>query len=127
MKNFFNEFKTFITKGNIFDLAVGVIVGTAFVALVKSLTTNLINPLIGVFTGQASSLSNLKLVVTDNLVFSYGAFLNDFINFLITALVVFVLVKIINKYMIKPKEETTKPNQELLVLQEIRDIIANSK
>lgn len=127
MKNFFNEFKTFITKGNIFDLAVGVIVGTAFVTLVKSLTTNLINPLIGVFTGQASSLSNLKLVVTDNLVFSYGTFLNDFINFLITALVVFILVKIINKCMIKPKAQKEASKEELLVLQEIRDLLVKSK
>ncbi|CAK8054104.1 large conductance mechanosensitive channel protein MscL [Eupransor demetentiae] len=125
MKKFLNEFKTFISRGNVFDLAVGVIIGSALVSLVKSLTTNLINPLIGVFTGRSSSLANLKLVVTKDLVFTYGAFLNELVNFLIIAFVVFLLVKFFNKFIIKPKKEENEPNQELVVLQEIKDILSS--
>ena len=79
------EFKQFIARGNVIDLAVGVIIGAAFTAIVQSLVTNLINPLIGLFVGRIG-LSNLVLQVGDAK-FKYGSFLNSVINFLIIAFV----------------------------------------
>ncbi|CAH1850124.1 large conductance mechanosensitive channel protein MscL [Convivina intestini] len=123
MRSFLTEFKAFINRGNIIDLAIGVIIGGAFTGLVKSITSNLINPLIGLFTGKSSSLSNLKLVVNKNLVFTYGEFLNDLINFLITALVVFILVKFISRFLVKPEPKKTQPDPQLAVLQEIKTLL----
>ncbi|HJA73142.1 MAG TPA: large-conductance mechanosensitive channel protein MscL [Candidatus Limosilactobacillus faecipullorum] len=99
------EFKEFISRGNVMDLAVGVIIGSAFTAIVTSLVKNLINPLIGVCLGRID-LSNLVLSV-GNAHFKYGAFLNSVINFLIVAFVVFLLVKAMNKIMPKPAEPET--------------------
>ena len=101
------EFKEFIARGNVIDLAVGVIIGSAFTAIVKSLTDNLINPLIGIFLGKVD-LSNLKFSIGDA-TFKYGSFLNAIINFFIVAIVVFILVKIINKVV---KNEPEEPEEE---------------
>lgn len=116
------EFKTFILRGNVLDLAVGVIVGAAFTALVKSLVDNLINPLIGMFV-QSTALAHLSLMVGKTK-FTYGAFLNDVINFLITAFVIFMLIKTINKLFPKKEEVAEKiANEELETLREIRDLL----
>ena len=96
------EFKEFISRGNVMDLSVGVIIGSAFTAIVTSLVKNLINPLIGIFLGKID-LSNLVFSVGDAH-FKYGSFLNSVINFLIIAFVVFLLVKGMNKIMPKPAE-----------------------
>ena len=122
-----SEFKTFIMRGNLLDLAVGVIIGGAFTGIVKSLTNNLISPIITFFTGGTSDLQNLKLVVTKELTFKYGAFLNDVINFLITAFVVFLLVKFVNRILRTNKKEEVKANPELEVLAEIRDLLEAQK
>lgn len=116
------EFKNFILRGNVLDLAVGVIIGAAFTALVKSLVDNLINPLIGMFV-QSTALAHLSVTVGKTK-FTYGAFLNDVINFIITAFVIFILIKFINKLFPK-KEETVEEqkNEELETLQEIRDLL----
>ncbi|WP_297817025.1 large-conductance mechanosensitive channel protein MscL [uncultured Lactobacillus sp.] len=116
------EFKEFISRGNMMDLAVGVIIGAAFTAIVNSLVKNLINPLIGLFVGKID-LSDLKFSIGDA-TFRYGSFLNSVINFLIISLVVFLLIKLINKLMPKKKEEPKKEieNSELY-LKEIRDIL----
>lgn len=116
------EFKNFILRGNVLDLAVGVIIGAAFTALVKSLVDNLINPLIGMFV-QSTALAHLSVIVGKTK-FTYGAFLNDVINFIITAFVIFILIKFINKLFPK-KEETVEEqkNEELETLQEIRDLL----
>ncbi len=90
------EFKTFIARGNVIDMAVGIIVGAAFTSIVKSLVNNLINPLIGLFIGRID-LSNLVLTVGDAQ-FKYGSFLNAVINFLIISFVVFLMVKAINTF-----------------------------
>lgn len=119
-----NEFKAFIARGNVIDLAVGVIIGSAFTAIVKSLTDNLINPLIGIFLGKID-LSNLKVSIGDA-TFKYGAFLNSIINFFIVAIVVFLLVKIINKVVSnKPEEEEVEetPDASEQYLAEIRDLL----
>ncbi|MCI1606539.1 MAG: large-conductance mechanosensitive channel protein MscL [Levilactobacillus sp.] len=101
------EFKEFIARGNVMDLAVGVIVGAAFTAIVNSLVTNLINPLLGIFVGSID-FSNLVLTV-GSAHFRYGAFINSVINFLIIAFVVFLLIKLINKVLAKPAEEPSEP------------------
>nr|WP_238480066.1 large-conductance mechanosensitive channel protein MscL [Fructobacillus papyriferae] len=122
------EFKQFINRGNIVDMAVGVIIGGAFTTLVKSFTVNLINPLLGLVTGSDHPLSDLKLQIGRRLVFTYGEFLNDVVSFLITAFIVFLVVKFVNKTIIKPKQQAAKqPSDELVTLREIKDLLAEQK
>ena len=122
-----SDFKAFIMRGNVLDLAVGVIIGVAFTGLVKSLTTNLIGPIIAFATGGKTDLDQLQLVITKTLTFKYGAFLNDVINFLITAFVVFLIVKFINRLFKANKQEEAKANPELEILTEIRDLLDAEK
>lgn len=122
------EFKKFIVRGNVMDLAVGVIIGAAFTAIVKSLVNNLINPFIGIFLGQVD-FSNLVFKVGDA-TFKYGSFINSVINFLIIAFVVFLLVKAINKMMPakdSSSEETPAPTNEEKYLSEIVDLLKKDK
>ena len=90
MKNFINEFKTFALKGNMMDMAVGVIIGSAFSTVVTSLTDNFINPILNLITGGARY--NLQDVAT-----FASAFISSLVNFLIMAFVLFCLLKTINK------------------------------
>ncbi|HAP15940.1 MAG TPA: large conductance mechanosensitive channel protein MscL [Lactococcus sp.] len=116
------EFKEFILRGNVLDLAVGVIIGAAFTAIVSSLVNNLINPLIGLFV-QDGALTHMSVKVA-GATFAYGAFLNDVLNFLITAFIVFIIVKAINKlFPKKAAEDTPAVNEELETLREIRDLL----
>ena len=94
VKKFIEEFKEFINRGNVMDLAIGVIIGSAFTAIVTSLTDDIINPLIAVIAGGgADQISGLVVPGTD---IDFGSFISAIINFLIVALVVFALVKAIN-------------------------------
>ncbi|MEE0059895.1 MAG: large conductance mechanosensitive channel protein MscL [Acutalibacteraceae bacterium] len=113
MKKFFNEFKTFIMKGNVLDLAVAVIIGAAFQNIVTSLTDNIISPIIGLFTKMNFDQLVLQVPGTD-VVLKYGAFITAVINFLIMAFVIFLLVKSINKVMTigKKKEEEKKTTKK---------------
>lgn len=124
-----NEFKTFIARGNVLDLAVGVIIGSAFQSLVTSLTDNIISPILGSFSEVDFNSYTLTI---GNLNLKYGAFLTDIINFIIMAFIVFLIVKTMNKILAKPtkieetKKEITPPDIKLL--EEIRDLLkANSK
>ncbi|WP_316637149.1 large conductance mechanosensitive channel protein MscL [uncultured Ruminococcus sp.] len=104
MKKLFGEFKEFIMRGNVMDLAVGVIIGGAFGAIVTSLTEDIISPILGLF----GNLDFSQLVAkVGNVEIRYGAFLTAVINFLIMALIIFLMVKGINKLMTigKKKEE----------------------
>lgn len=134
------EFKDFIAKGNVMDMAVGIIIGAAFTAIVTSLVSDLINPIIGVITGGID-FSNLFVNLGEGdyatlaaareagaPVFAYGAFITAVINFLIIAFVVFLLVKMVNRL----KDAATKKDEaaaaptgpsELEVLLEIRDAL----
>ena len=95
MKGLLKEFKEFINRGNVMDLAVGVIIGGAFTSIVTSLTDDIINPLISVIAGGgADAVSGLVVPGTD---IDFGSFISAIINFLIVALVVFLLVKAINQ------------------------------
>ena len=113
------EFKEFISRGNVLDLAIGVIIGSAFTAIVTSLVENLINPLIGIFLGKID-LSNLVFSIGEAH-FKFGAFLNSVINFLIIAFVVFLIVKAVNKALPKKEEEPAdpEPSAEEKYLEEI--------
>lgn len=112
MKKFFKEFKEFISKGNVLDLAVGVIIGGAFSTIVTSLTDNIINPLINCIGG--AEIQGRIHLIGDNYI-DYGAFISAIINFLIMAFVIFCIVKAVNKAMTighkkeeKAEEPTTK-------------------
>ena len=122
-----DEFKTFISRGNVLDLAVGVIIGAAFQSLVTSLTDNIISPILGCFsevdfTDYVLNIGNLSL--------RYGAFLTDVINFIIMAFIVFLIVKFMNKLLLKTNKEDEKNEEvvkvdsdEVILLREIRDLL----
>ena len=133
-----NEFKTFIARGNVLDLAVGVIIGASFGAIVKSLVEDLIMPVVGAITGGvdfsnyfvalSSKVSATSLVAAreQGAVFAYGNFLTVLINFLIIAWIIFMIVKAVNRAMPKKVEEApTGPSQEILLLTDIRDALKN--
>ncbi|TRD23291.1 large conductance mechanosensitive channel protein MscL [Palleronia caenipelagi] len=119
------EFKDFIAKGNVMDMAVGIIVGAAFTAIVTSLVDDLINPLIGLFVGGLD-FSGLSVGIGEAQ-FMYGNFITAVINFLIIAFVVFLLVRAVNRIKAaaeKPEDvapEVETGPSELDVLLEIRD------
>ncbi len=97
-KGFIAEFRTFISRGNVMDMAVGVIIGGAFTAIVTSLTTDIINPLITLISGgNGADMGALNIKVTDTVSMNFGSFIGAVINFLIIALIVFCLVKAFNK------------------------------
>ncbi len=116
-----NEFKTFIAKGNVMDLAVGIIIGAAFTAIVNSLVGDLINPIIGLILGgvnfsdmfiDLSGTNPVSMAAAKEsgaAVFAYGAFITALINFLIIAWVVFLLVKAMNRIMPKKAEAPAEP------------------
>lgn len=94
---FMEEFKKFILRGNVMDMAVGVIVGGAFTAIVTSLNADILTPILGLFGGTDFSYLCVKLGSGENApVLHYGNFITAIINFLITALVIFILLKVIN-------------------------------
>ena len=95
MKNFFSEFKKFIARGNVMDMAVGIIIGGAFTTIVNSLVNDIINPLLGLFGGM--NFDQLQWNITGDVILYYGKFITAIINFLIMALVIFVLIRTINK------------------------------
>ena len=119
------EFKDFISRGNVVDMAVGFIVGAAFTSIVKSLVNNLVDPLIGIFVGKID-LSNLVLTIGDAQ-FKYGSFLNSVINFLIISFVVFLMVKAINRFRKKKEEEPAKLSEEAQYLKEITELLKKNE
>lgn len=137
-KGFVTEFKEFITRGNVIDMAVGVIIGTAFTAIVTSLVTNIFNPIIGYLIGGVD-FTDLKVTLpqvipgTQQAEIEYGTFIQQVFNFLITAFVVFCMIKLLSHFHRKKDEEQeeapTEPeiSPELQMLTEIRDLLkANS-
>lgn len=102
MKKFLAEFKEFISKGNVLDLAVGVIIGSAFSSIVTALTDNIINPLINCIGG--AEIQGKIHLVGDNYI-DYGAFISAIINFIIMAFIIFLIVKAVNKMMSIGKKE----------------------
>jgi len=132
MNKFINEFKTFVSRGNVLDLAVGVVIGGAFSKIVTSLVNDIITPLIGIVIG-GRDFSSLSLTIGDSSI-AYGLFIQNIIDFLIIAFCIFVFIKLINKIFIKRKEEekkteppTPKKSDEVLLLEEIRDLLKKEK
>ncbi|GEB25294.1 large-conductance mechanosensitive channel protein MscL [Pediococcus acidilactici] len=118
------EFKEFVSRGNVLDLAVGVIIGGAFTSIVKALVNYLINPLIGLFVGGID-FSDWSFKVA-GATFKFGSFINAVINFLIIAFVVFIIVKTVNKFVPKKAEEeenTDEVDNNEIYLKEIRDAL----
>jgi len=134
-----NEFKNFIARGNVMDMAVGIIIGAAFTAIVTSLVADLINPVIGLFTGGidfGSMYYNLTDTEYETLAaaqeagaatLNYGSFVNALINFLIIAFVVFMLVRGVNKLKEAAEDPKQKdappPPKDIQLLTEIRDAL----
>lgn len=110
MKKFIKEFKQFISRGNVMDMAVGIIIGGAFTSIINSLVNDIINPVLGLFGGM--NFDQLTLKLTGDVVLYYGKFITNVINFLIMAFVVFLLVKILNSAGKKfgPKKEEKAPD-----------------
>lgn len=109
MKSFMKEFKEFISKGNVMDMAVGIIIGGAFTAIVTSLVNDVIMPIISLLTG-GFDFSALCIVLGEGegaATLNYGAFIAAIINFLIIAIVIFCLIKSINKFKKKQEEAPT--------------------
>lgn len=124
------EFKKFAIKGNAIDLAVGVVIGAAFGKIVNSLVEDILNPLIGLVTGNINFTDkvfalNLPINGADPLVLRYGIFITNVINFVIVAFSIFIIIYYISK--LKEKEEkvvpTPKLSDEVMVLTEIRDLL----
>lgn len=130
IKKNIEEFKKFIARGNVIDLAVGVIIGGAFSSIVTSLVNNILTPILGLVLGGAD-FSSLAITFKDTRI-EYGAFIQSVIDFLIIAICIFALVKFINKIMhLKKKEEkkveAPKKPEDVLLLEEIRDLLKATK
>ena len=128
---FFTEFKAFILRGNVMDMAVGVIIGGAFSGIVTALTTVIINPLINGI-GGAELGGSIKIYGGQEIL--YGHFISSIINFILMAFVLFLLLKFVNKLFSltvkkeekkeeSKKEEPPKKSDEVLLLEEIRDLL----
>ena len=110
---FISEFKDFISKGNVMDMAVGMIVGAAFTAIVTSLVNNILMPALG-------------MIIEPEVAIGYGAFINSVISFLLIALSVFILIKVLGAFKRKKAEEPKedpKPDPQIELLTEIRDLL----
>ncbi|MCR5731349.1 MAG: large-conductance mechanosensitive channel protein MscL [Sphaerochaetaceae bacterium] len=140
---FFAEFKKFISRGNVLDMAVGVVIGGAFTAIVNTLVKDIINPIIGLITG-GTDFADLKIILkpavgeTPELAIRYGLFINAVINFLLVALVLFIIIRNFNKMKElaqakkKAEEDAEKAQQaakpvekpaDIVLLEEIRDLL----
>lgn len=118
------EFKTFALRGNVLDLAIGVIIGAAFGSIVSSLVNDIITPLIGLLLGGIN-FSGLQATVGDAVI-TYGVFLQSVIDFLITAFAIFMFIRLINRFKHKEEEkaeEPPAPSKEEELLSEIRDLL----
>jgi large conductance mechanosensitive channel len=141
------EFKTFISRGNVMDLAVGLIIGSAFTAIVSSLVNDIVMPIVGTVLGGVN-FTDLKFVIRHatadkaQLAIAYGNFLQAVVDFLLIAFVVFILVKTLNSFRLKSEqllklkeeeEEKAAPSQEvvvpqdILLLTEIRDLLKKER
>lgn len=131
MKKFLQEFKEFAMRGNVMDLAVGVIVGGAFSAITNSLIDDIINPILGMFAGDGTALvESLTFRLPGGGELMLGSFINAILNFLVMAFVVFCLVKGINRLSRKtetPPPPPPGPSNEEKLLTEIRDLLQQQK
>lgn len=130
MKKLMDEFKKFISKGNVLDLAVGVIIGGAFQKIVTSLVNDVIMPLLGIVIG-GRDFSNLTIKVKDATI-NYGIFIQNIVDFLLMAFCIFIFIKLLNSIkdrLEKNKKEEVKldKSSEEKLLEEIRDLLKKIK
>lgn len=136
-----SEFRSFIAKGNVIDLAVGIIIGGAFTGIVNSLVNDIVMPIVGAITGGGFDFSNYFLPLSSNVtapslaaareqgaVFAYGSFITVFINFLILAWIIFLMVKAVNRLRVMEEkkaepEPEAPPPADVQLLTEIRDLL----
>ncbi len=131
----FKEFKTFAMRGNVIDLAVGVVIGAAFTGIVTSLVKDIITPPIGWVTGGID-FSNFFFVLKGGqfatiadaqkagaITINYGVFLNAVISFMIVAFVLFIIVRQLNKLVTRPDQSPSAPPEDIVLLREIRDLL----
>ena len=130
MKKFFQEFKEFAIRGNMIDMAVGIMVGGAFTALVTSIVTHLVSPVIGILIGIDLKALEIQLPRlygnAEPGILAIGMFLNNLISFVVVAFIVFLFVKALNKFRRKQSDappEPPEPTKEEELLMEIRDIL----
>ncbi|NLU52916.1 MAG: large-conductance mechanosensitive channel protein MscL [Clostridiaceae bacterium] len=129
MKKFFHDFKEFAIKGNVFDLAVGVIIGNAFSKIVTSLVNDIIMPVLSLIIGSID-ISDAGIIISnagaEPLVLKYGAFIKNIIDFLIISFSIFVFIRVVSSFRKKDKKEEAKeekPSREAELLKEIRDLL----
>lgn len=132
VKKFLDDFKKFALKGNVVDLAVGVVIGGAFGKIVTSLVNDIIMPLLSLLTGNID-LSEVGANLAEHadgeqVILKYGAFLQNVIDFLIIAFSIFLVIKVMSKFKRKEEEKPAepveeKPSKEVLLLTEIRDLL----
>lgn len=126
--SFAKDFKAFIMRGNVVDLAVAVVIGAAFGKIVTSLVNDIIMPPIGMLTGGID-FSKLKAIIQDSpdpkhvVAINYGTFINSIITFVIIALAVFIVIKMLEKAMPKKEAAPAAPPPEVELLTEIRDLL----
>ena len=131
MKNFMKEFKEFISRGNVMDMAVGIIIGGAFTAIVTALVDSVLMPVIGALSG-GHSVEQMSWQIGDASI-GYGAFIQAVINFLLVAWVLFLIIKALNKAkaaLTKPAEEAAEEEpvpEDIALLTEIRDLLKEKK
>ncbi len=136
-----SEFRSFVAKGNVVDLAVGIIIGAAFTGIVKSLVDDIVMPIVGAITGGGFDFSNYFLPLSSTVtapslaaareqgaVFAYGNFITVLINFLILAFIIFLMVKAVNKMRLADEKKSAEeapspPPADIQLLSEIRDIL----
>ena len=134
---FISEFKDFILKGNVMDMAIGVIIGTAFADIVNALTADFINPIIGLLGGADVAGEIVIKTLTDGtkITIKYGHFITQVINFVIMAFVLFIILKVFNSIVEAGKNKLAKEKEErapaktdeVVLLEEIRDLLKKNK
>lgn len=132
MKKFLKEFKTFAARGNVVDLAVGVVIGSAFGAITTSLVNDLVMPIVGLFIGGIDLTSwvvNIPNFIYggDAIAVNIGNFISAIVDFLIIAFVLFCVIKVINRKKKEAPKAPPAPSAEEKLLTEIRDILKNKK
>jgi large conductance mechanosensitive channel len=126
MKAMWQEFKDFAMRGNVIDLAIGVIIGAAFTPIVATLVANMIMPIIGYVTAGVN-FSTLAVTPVEGVEIKYGLFLNAIVQFLLTAVALFFLIKAINVVRQPKAAEAPPPSQSEIYLKEIRDALVKGK
>ena len=128
MKKFFNEFKAFISKGDVVSMAVGLMIGSAFTAIITALNASILTPLIGILMGGIN-FGEIVILVGESPI-GIGAFIQAVINFFITALVLFFVVKFFNSFKKKEEEKPAPPPAEpedVKLIKEITDLLKEQK